>query len=96
MTKQGTNISFSVNCEASASIHENGIVILHVGSGCVYTANTTGARIWRGVEQRLSLDAMADGISAEYQIGRTTAGEHVASFVVELERHSLVMREENK
>ncbi|HTT21014.1 MAG TPA: PqqD family protein [Candidatus Sulfotelmatobacter sp.] len=96
MTNKHTDFTFTVNCEASASIHENGIVILHVGSGRVYTANTTGARIWRGVVQRQRLDAIADDINNEYQIGRSTACEHVATFLAELERHSLVQKEENR
>lgn len=96
MTKTNINFTFTVNPDATASIHNDGIVILDVGSGCVYTGNMTGARIWRGVQRRLPLDAIAEEISNEYQIGQSTACEHVASFLAELERHSLIEREESR
>jgi len=71
MTKQTSDTKFIVNSEAAASIHENGIVILHLGNGRVYAANETGARIWRGIEQQMPFNAIADEISTEYQIGRS-------------------------
>jgi Coenzyme PQQ synthesis protein D (PqqD) len=82
-----------VDSEAAASIHENGIVILHVGKGRVYAANETGARIWRGIVQEQSLNTIATKISDEYQIPITEAYEHVSAFISDLERHSLVQQE---
>jgi hypothetical protein len=96
MTKGTSDTRFIVNSEAAASIHENGIVILHLGNGRVYAANETGARIWRGIEQQAGFNAIADEISTEYQIGRTTASEHLLNFVAELERLSLIQREESR
>jgi len=94
MTKGTSDTRFIVNSEAAASIHENGIVILHLGNGRVYAANETGARIWRGIEQQAGFNAIADEISTEYQIGRNTACEHLGSFLAELERLSLIQSEE--
>ena len=94
MTKETSETKFILNCEAAASIHENGIVILHLGNGRVYAANETGARIWSRIQQQAGFDTIADEISSEYQIGRTTACEHVVGFLAELERHSLIQREE--
>lgn len=91
MTNQ-SNLRFHVNAEAAASIHEDGIVILHTGKGGMFTSNETGARIWRCVEQRLSLDAIANEISEVYQITRSTAREHVVGFLAELEQHLLIQR----
>jgi hypothetical protein len=87
------DFSFTVNPEAAASFHDDGIVILHTGSGRLFTSNGTGARIWRGVEQRLPLEAIAEEISGEYKIARTIAREHTARFLAELERHTLIQRE---
>jgi UDP-N-acetylglucosamine transferase subunit ALG13 len=91
MTNQ-SNLRFHVNADAAASIHDDGIVILHTGKGSIYTSNETGARIWRCVERRLPLDAIADEMSAAYQIARTTAREHACLFLAQLERHALVER----
>jgi hypothetical protein len=93
MTNQISHFSFAVNPEAAASIHDDGIVILHTGQGRLYTSNGTGARIWRGVEQQLPLEAIAEEISGEYRIARTTAREHTVRFLAELERNALIHRE---
>ncbi|HEY6766671.1 MAG TPA: PqqD family protein [Candidatus Sulfotelmatobacter sp.] len=93
MTKRIRDFSFAVNPETAASIHDSGIVILHIGNGQLYASNGTGARIWRGIEEQLSLEAIADQISNEYQIARATAREHVVRFLAELRRHTLIQRE---
>jgi hypothetical protein len=87
------DVRVRVDSEAAASIHENGIVILHIGNGRLFTSNGTGARIWRAIEEQLSLEAIADEISDAYQIARATAREHVVRFLAELERHTLIHRE---
>jgi Coenzyme PQQ synthesis protein D (PqqD) len=93
MTNQVSDYSFTVSPEAAASFHDDGIVILHAGSGRLYSSNETGARVWRGVERHLSLEAIAEEISAEYQIAPATAREDTLRFLAELERHTLVRRE---
>jgi hypothetical protein len=93
MTNRIRDFSLTVNPEAVASIHESGIVILHIGNGRLYASNGTGARIWRGIEEQLSLAAIADEISEAYQIARATAREHVVHFLAELERNTLIHRE---
>jgi hypothetical protein len=93
MTKRIRDCSFTVNPETAASVHDSGIVILHIGNGQLYASNGTGARIWRAVEEQLSLEAIADEISDAYQIARATAREHVLRFLAELERHTLIHRE---
>lgn len=87
------NFSFSVSPEASASIHEQGVVILNLGNGRLYTSNGTGARIWRAVERRLSLRAITEEISNQYEISYSTAREHIVRFLSELQRHALIQKE---
>ncbi len=81
------------NPAAAASVHEDGIAILHTGNGNMFVSNEAGARIWRGVERQLSLQAIAEEISTEYQIPQTTAREHTAHFLADLERHQLIQPE---
>jgi hypothetical protein len=94
MTNQIDDRRIIVGSEAAASIHDDGIVILHIRKGCLFTANRTGARIWCCIEQQLPFEAIAEKISSEYQIARTIAREHTAHFLAELERHSLIERAE--
>ena len=92
MPNQFIDLSFSVNPDAAASFHDEGMVVLHTGKGRLFSANGTGASIWRRIEQRLPLGVIADEISGEYQIPRATAREQTAHFLAELERHALVQR----
>ena len=87
------NSSFSVSPEASASIHEQGVVILDLGNGRLYTSNRTGASIWRAVERGLSLQAITEEISDQYEIAYSTAREHIVHFLSELQVHALIQRE---
>lgn len=93
MTSQTSNFSFSVNPEATASLHQDGIVILHTGKGRVFSSNKSGALIWHGIEQRRSLDGLVEDISREFQIAGTTARAHTLNFLAALERQALIQRE---
>ncbi|HEV2988450.1 MAG TPA: PqqD family protein [Candidatus Angelobacter sp.] len=93
MTHQPNEFRFTVHPEASASFHDNGVVILHLGSGRLFSSNQAGASIWRRVEQRLPLEAISREISSEYQIASSTSRDHVAHFLSTLEQHTLIQRE---
>jgi coenzyme PQQ synthesis protein D (PqqD) len=93
MSSQVSGLTFSINPEAAASFHDDGVVILDTGTGRLFTANRTGSRIWRGVEQLLPLEVIAKGISDEYQVAPSTAHEHTICFLFALERQVLIHRE---
>ena len=90
MMTQISGMSFTVNPEAVRSFHDDGVVILHAGNGRLFSSNETGARIWRGIEQQLSFETIANEISSAYQIARTTAREHTLSFLTALEQQALI------
>jgi len=87
------NFSYSLNPEATASTHDDGIVILHTGKGRVFSSNKTGALIWQGIEQRRSFDRIVEEISDAFQIAATTARAHALKFLAALEQQSLIRRE---
>lgn len=93
MTNQITEISFTVSADAVRSFHDDGVVILHAGNGRLFTSNETGARIWRGIEQQLPPETIAEEISSAYQIAGATAREHTLNFLAALERQALIKRE---
>ena len=93
MTNQISNINFILNPEASTSFHDDGVAILHTSKGSVFIANRTGASIWRGIQQQLSLEVIAKGISDEYQVAAGTAREHTICFLAQLEQQTLIQRE---
>src|SRR5215469_16873483 len=87
------DLSFTLNPDATASIHDDGIVILHVRTGRLYTSNRIGSCIWRGIERQMGLEEIAKEISNAYEIARSTAKEHTVRFVGQLEQHALIQRE---
>jgi Coenzyme PQQ synthesis protein D (PqqD) len=93
MKNQLNDFKFTANPEACASIHNQGIVILHLGRGTMYSSNETGASIWRLIEQQLPLEAIAEQISGEYQISHATCREHLVAFLADLEQQALIHRE---
>ena len=93
MSNEITNLTFMTTPEAAASFHDEGVVILHTGQGRLFRSNQTGATIWRGVEQKLSVDVIARQICSEYQIELNIAREHTFNFVAQLQRHALVQKE---
>jgi len=93
MKYQTSDFTFTVNSEAAASLHDDGIVILHTGRGCLFSANRIGARIWRGIEQQMPLETIAEQISSEYQIDLTSAREHTDHFLAQLQKQKLILRE---
>jgi len=92
MASQTWGNRIRLNPGAAASIHDDGLVVLHVTSGQLFTSNQTGARIWQCLEQQLPLDAIAARISRDYGIDQATAREDVARFLAELERNGLTER----
>jgi len=89
---QINNHVVKISPDAAASIHEDGVVILHTRRGRLFRSNRAGACIWCCIEQRLSLEGIAEKLTSEYQIARTIAREHTARFLAELERNSLIER----
>ncbi len=92
MAEQTSTGRIRVNPEAAASIHDDGLVILHVPSGRIFTSNRTGARVWQCLQQQLPLEAIAAEISDDYGIDPATARKDAVCFLAELQRNGLTER----
>jgi hypothetical protein len=90
MTDQTCRVK--LNRGVVASVHDGGIVILHVPSGRIYISNQTGARVWLHLQHQLPLQAIVAEISREYGIDQPTALKDTARFLAELERNGLTER----
>ena len=86
-------ISFTTTPEAAASFHDDGIVLLHTGKGTLFSSNRTGAQIWRGIEQQLPVEVIAQQLSGEFQVALNIAREHTAGFMAQLQQHELIQQE---
>jgi hypothetical protein len=85
-------VRFTVSSDARASLDQTGIVFLHVGSGAVFSSNCIGARIWRGLRDRDSLETITADISGEYGVPREQVRRDAAGFVADLEAKGLLAR----
>ena len=88
----GENRSRAIVSEVRASVHEDGLALLHIPTGRFFLCNRTGSRIWQGLAKGLSTDAICEEISRECGVARDLVEQHTSSFLAELERRGLVTR----
>lgn len=74
----------------TAPQHTKGLVLFHAPTGRLFRLSETGARIWAGLSQQLTLDEIANDISRAYRVEPATAREDAAQFVAEIERERLI------
>lgn len=77
--------------DVKASLHAEGIVLLHLGKGTVFSANRAGATIWSGVAERWSLDRVAETIGSEFHVPAQGAREDAAEFLAQLVAEGLLV-----
>jgi hypothetical protein len=73
-----------------ASIHEAGLVLLHIPSGRIFQSNRIGARIWEGIAAGKNPDRIAGEISREYGLSEGIVRQHTSSFVAALEHEGFI------
>jgi hypothetical protein len=84
------NRSLAISPEVRASLHDDGLTILHIPTGRVFVCNRTASRIWQGVAKGLTADAISEEISRECDVARDLVQQHTSKFLTELERRGLV------
>jgi hypothetical protein len=85
-------VQFTISPDARVSLDQAGIVLLHLGSGAVFTSNCIGARIWRGLLDHDGLETIVADISGEYGVPREQVQQDAAGFVADLEAKGLLAR----
>lgn len=85
------DLRFRVAPDVKASLHAQGLVLIHLGKGTVFSANRIGAMIWKGAAEQWSLDRVAASISREYHIPRQTVHEDAARFLAQLAAEGLLV-----
>jgi hypothetical protein len=88
-------LRFRVAPDVKASLHADGVILIHLGRGTVFSANLVGARIWSGAAERWSMGKLAAFISGEFNISPETAQRDAAEFLERLEAEGLLVAEAN-
>ena len=84
-------VAWAVAPDVRASVHDDGVAILHIPTGRVFLCNRTASRIWQGVVDGLSSEDTCDEMSREWGVARDLIHQHASSFLTELERRRLVI-----
>ena len=84
-------LRFCVAPDVKASLHSDGVILIHLGRVTVFSANLVGARIWSGAAERWSMKKLADFISGEFHIPPETAQRDAAEFLEQLEAEGLLV-----
>jgi hypothetical protein len=85
------NEPLAVAPEVRVSDHGDGLALLHIPTGKVFVCNRTASRIWQGIENGLTPEAISGQISQESGIRRELVHQHTSAFVAELKRRKLVI-----
>jgi hypothetical protein len=81
---------FRPSLAVTASISDDGLVLLDMKGGLVLASNVIGARIWQLLEERRSRADIARQLAGEYAIAIDRAERDVAAFVAALMARGLV------
>src|SRR5207302_2053372 len=54
----GNTLNFHPAGDVQASVHADGVVLMHAGKGIVFSSNRVGAMIWKGAAQHWSVDRL--------------------------------------
>ena len=70
--------------EVKASLHLDGVVLIHLRKGTVFSANRAGARIWMGAAEQWSMDRLIRSISEEFNVSLEIAQRDAMDFIKHL------------
>lgn len=88
-------LRFRVAPDVKVSQHSDGVVLIHLGRGTVFSANRVGAMIWDGAAKRWSIEKVAASISGEFHIAPQTVQRDAAEFLAQLQAEGLLVPDAN-
>jgi hypothetical protein len=79
-----------LSTDVRASITDDGIILLDIATGQIFSANAVGARIWSGLEAGLPMAAIVDRIAADSGVARAIVERDAHAFVDALKTRELI------
>jgi len=89
--RQDDESALRIAPDVKASPNANGVVLIHLGKGTVFSANRVGAMIWNGLVERRSLEQVAEAISSEFHIPPQTVRRDASAFLAQLQAEGLLI-----
>jgi Coenzyme PQQ synthesis protein D (PqqD) len=93
--KAETGLGFRIAPGVKASLHSEGIVLIDLSRGTVFSANRAGALIWNAAGKRWPLHRIAESISGEFHVTAQAAQDDTAEFVAQLAAEGLLIPDMN-
>ena len=91
----GDGSGFRVSPDVKASEHPDGVVLIHLVKGTVFSTNQVGAMIWNGAVERRSLQQVAGAISSQFHLPLLAVQQDAEAFMVQLAAEGLLVAEAN-
>jgi hypothetical protein len=85
-TEMPSAVAYRVSPAGRISLNPEGAVFLHVETGIVFKANRVGARIWQGVLEGHSPEAIVREVSRDFAAPPELVAQDTREFLSELQR----------
>ena len=82
----------AVSPDVRVSMRADGIVFLHSGTGAVFSANATGARMWEHLQRGEAPERIGDALAPEFGVAVETVARDAARFAADLESQGILVR----
>ena len=74
-----------------ANVTDDNLIVLDLVKGQIFTANSIGSRIWRGLfVENQPTEQLVEAIATEWETPPETVAKDVEKFVVQLKQQGLV------
>jgi hypothetical protein len=84
-------LPFHPSPEVKAAIHADGIVLIHLSRGIIFSSNRVGAMIWNDTVQHRSIYQMTEAISQAFAVEAQIAHRDVTAFIDQLATEGLLV-----
>lgn len=84
-------LGYRIAPDVKASLHSEGVVLIDIRRGTVFSANRAGAMIWNAAVEHWTLPRIAESISREFHIPTQAALDDAAEFVAQLAKEGLLV-----
>ena len=74
-----------------ANVTDDGLVLLHIDQGKIFSSNTTGARIWQLLEEGLAADDIANKVATETGAPLDRVSADVQTFIDSLKAEAILL-----
>jgi hypothetical protein len=84
-------LGFHIAPEVKASMHPQGIVLIDMRGGKVFSANRVGAMVWRGAAEGWSLERVTQSIGQKFQAPAGMVRQDIVEFLAQLAAEGLLV-----